>query len=54
MGGLEVTSLLFANDFFLLAPSEPDLKHTLECFAADFEVVGMKLSTSKSEAMVLF
>ncbi len=37
----------------LLASSRCDLQHTLGRFAAKCEAVGMKVSTSKSEAMVL-
>ncbi|KAK3519688.1 hypothetical protein QTP70_000998, partial [Hemibagrus guttatus] len=41
------------NDVVLLAPSSLDLKHALGHFAAECEVAGMRVSTSKSEAMVL-
>lgn len=37
----------------LLASSDHDLKHTLGWFAVLCEVAGMRISTSKSEAMVL-
>ncbi|KAK3561115.1 hypothetical protein QTP86_028310, partial [Hemibagrus guttatus] len=37
----------------LLAPSSLDLQHALERFAAECEVAGMRVSTSKSEVMVL-
>ncbi|KAK3511594.1 hypothetical protein QTP70_011255 [Hemibagrus guttatus] len=37
----------------LLAPSSQDLQRALGCFAAECEVAGMRISTSKSEAMVL-
>ncbi len=39
--------------WFLLASSERDLQHTPGRFAAKCEAVGMRVSTSKSEAMVL-
>ena len=37
----------------LLAPSSQDLQHVLGRFAAECEAAGMRISTSKSEAMVL-
>ena len=46
-------SLLFADDVVLLATSDRDLQHALGRFAAECEAVGMRVSTSKSEAMVL-
>ena len=52
-GGLGILSLLFADDVVLMASSACDLKHSLDWFAAECEVVGMRISTSKSEAMVL-
>ncbi|KAK3535803.1 hypothetical protein QTP70_021119 [Hemibagrus guttatus] len=51
-GDHRISSLLFA-DVVLLAPSSQDLQHTLGRFAAECEVAGMRVSTSKSEAMVL-
>uniref|UniRef100_A0AAQ4PCE6 Reverse transcriptase domain-containing protein n=1 Tax=Gasterosteus aculeatus aculeatus TaxID=481459 RepID=A0AAQ4PCE6_GASAC len=44
-GGLRISSLLFA--------SVCDLQLSLERFAVECEAVGMRISTSKSEAMVL-
>ncbi|KAK3565231.1 hypothetical protein QTP86_001041 [Hemibagrus guttatus] len=41
------------DDVVLLAPSSLDLQHALGRFAADCEAAGMRVSTSKSEAMVL-
>ncbi|TWW73562.1 hypothetical protein D4764_15G0009560 [Takifugu flavidus] len=41
------------NDVVLLASSAHDLQLSLDRFAAACEVAGMKISTSKSEAMVL-
>ncbi|TKS65493.1 LINE-1 reverse transcriptase -like protein [Collichthys lucidus] len=52
-GGLRIGSLLFADDLVLLASSERDLQLSLEQFAAECEAAGMRISTSKSEAMVL-
>ncbi|KAG1932899.1 hypothetical protein F2P79_020886 [Pimephales promelas] len=48
-GDYTISSLLFADDVVVLAPSYQDLQHALERFAA----AGMRISTSKSEAMVL-
>ncbi|KAK3557882.1 hypothetical protein QTP86_003282 [Hemibagrus guttatus] len=48
-----ISSLIFADDVVLLAPSSLDLKHALGRFAAECEAAGMRVSTSKSEAMVL-
>ena len=36
-----------------MAPSACDLQHSLDQFAAECEVAGMRISTSKLEAMVL-
>jgi len=36
-----------------LASSDRDLRYSLGRFAAEYEAVGMRVSTSKSEAMVL-
>ena len=51
-GGLRIASLLFADDEVLMAPSACDHQHSLDRFAAECEVAGMRISTSKSEAMV--
>ncbi|KAK3510915.1 hypothetical protein QTP70_025543 [Hemibagrus guttatus] len=53
VGDDRISSLIFADDVVLLAPSSLDLQHALGCFAAECEVAGMRVSTSKSEAMVL-
>ncbi|KAI3369961.1 hypothetical protein L3Q82_024762 [Scortum barcoo] len=47
-GNHRISSLLFADDIILLVSSNQDLQHVLGQFAA-----GMRISTSKSEAMVL-
>jgi len=47
-GNFRVTSLLSADDVVLLASSGHDLQFTAECEAA-----GMKVSSSRSEAVVL-
>ena len=52
-GGVGISSLLFADDVVLLAPSSGDLQLSLERFAAECEAAGMRISTSKSETMVL-
>ncbi|KAK3565546.1 hypothetical protein QTP86_011913 [Hemibagrus guttatus] len=52
-GDHRISSLLFADDVVLLGPSSQDLQHALGHFAAECEAAGMKVSTSKSEAMVL-
>ncbi|KAI3357021.1 hypothetical protein L3Q82_003656 [Scortum barcoo] len=52
-GNHRISSLLFADDVVLLASSSQDLQHVLERFAAECEAAGMRISTSKSEAMVL-
>ncbi|KAI3374016.1 hypothetical protein L3Q82_022572 [Scortum barcoo] len=52
-GNHRILSLLFADDVVLLASSSQDLQHVLERFAAECEAAGMRISTSKSEAMVL-
>ncbi|KAK7925839.1 hypothetical protein WMY93_008149 [Mugilogobius chulae] len=41
------------NDVVLMASSNQDLQHALGRFAAECEATGMKISSSKSEAMVL-
>ncbi|TWW79207.1 hypothetical protein D4764_10G0002370 [Takifugu flavidus] len=51
--GLSIGSLLFADDVVLLASSARDLQLSLDRFAAACEAAGMRISTSKSEAMVL-
>ncbi|TWW77322.1 hypothetical protein D4764_12G0007120 [Takifugu flavidus] len=48
-----IASLLFADDVVLLASSARDLQLSLDRFAAACEAAGMRISTSKSEAMVL-
>ncbi|KAI3372225.1 hypothetical protein L3Q82_022666 [Scortum barcoo] len=52
-GNHRISSLPFADDVVLLASSSQDLQHVLERFAAECEAAGMRISTSKSEAMVL-
>ncbi|TWW77456.1 Transposon TX1 uncharacterized 149 kDa protein ORF 2 [Takifugu flavidus] len=52
-GDLRIGSLLFADDVVLLASSARDLQRSLDRFAAACEAAGMRISTSKSEAMVL-
>ena len=52
-GGLRTASLLFVDDVVLMAQSVGDLQHSLDRFAAECEVAGMSISTSKLEDMVL-
>ncbi|TWW66862.1 R2 Retrovirus-related Pol polyprotein from type I retrotransposable element [Takifugu flavidus] len=52
-GDLRIGSLLFADDVVLLASLARDRQLSLDRFAAACEAAGMKISTSKSEAMVL-
>uniref|UniRef100_A0A3Q3CXU9 Reverse transcriptase domain-containing protein n=1 Tax=Haplochromis burtoni TaxID=8153 RepID=A0A3Q3CXU9_HAPBU len=52
-GGLRISSLLFTDDVVLLASSGDGLQFALERFAAECEAVGMRITTSKSEATVL-
>ena len=52
-GGLQIPSLLFADGTVLLALSNSDLQLSLEPFAAECQMAGMRISTSKSKAMVL-
>ncbi|KAK3568587.1 hypothetical protein QTP86_009401 [Hemibagrus guttatus] len=52
-GDHRISLLLFADDVVLLAPSSQDLQRALGHFPAECEVAGMRISTSKSEAMVL-
>ncbi|KAI3371667.1 hypothetical protein L3Q82_024232, partial [Scortum barcoo] len=52
-GDLRIPSLLFADDVVLLASSSSGLQLSLGRFAAEYEAAGMRISTSKSEAMVL-
>ncbi|TWW78139.1 R2 Retrovirus-related Pol polyprotein from type I retrotransposable element [Takifugu flavidus] len=52
-GDLRIGSLLFADDVVLLASSARDFQLSLDRFATACEAAGMKISTSKSEAMVL-
>ncbi|KAG1940293.1 hypothetical protein F2P79_016769 [Pimephales promelas] len=52
-GDHTISSLFFANDVVMLAPSVQDLQHALGRFAAECEAAGMRISTSKSKAMVL-
>ncbi|XP_066513109.1 uncharacterized protein [Hoplias malabaricus] len=52
-GGLRIPCLVFADDVVFLASSSRDLQLLLDQFAAECEAVGMRISTSKSESMVL-
>ncbi|KAK3534950.1 hypothetical protein QTP70_002031 [Hemibagrus guttatus] len=52
-GDHRISSLIPADDVVLLASSSLDLQHALGRFSAECEAAGMRVSTSKSEAMVL-
>ena len=52
-GELRIGSLIFADDVVLLASSDRDLQLSLDRFADECEAAGMRISTSKSESMVL-
>uniref|UniRef100_A0A8C6MJY5 Reverse transcriptase domain-containing protein n=1 Tax=Nothobranchius furzeri TaxID=105023 RepID=A0A8C6MJY5_NOTFU len=52
-GGRRISSLVFADDVVLLASSSSDLQLLLGRSTAECEVAGMRISTSKSETMVL-
>ena len=52
-GDVRILFLLFAHDVILLASFARDLQLSLHRFAAECEAARMKISTSKSEAMVL-
>ena len=53
VGDSTISSLLFVDDVVVLASSDQDLQRALGRFAAECESAGMRISTSKSEAMVL-
>ena len=48
-----ISSLLFADDVVLLVPLGQDLQHVLGRFVAACEAAGMRISPSKSEAVVV-
>lgn len=52
-GDHRISSLLFADDVVLLIPSNQDLQRALGRFEAECEAAEMRISASKSEAMVL-
>lgn len=47
-GGIKITSLLYADDIILLASSVGGFQLSLDCFAAECEVAGMRIGTSES------
>ena len=53
VGDLKIASLLFADGVVLMASSAVDLQCSLDQFAAECEAAGIRISTSKFEAMVL-
>ncbi len=52
-GDHTISSLLFVDDVVLLAPLDQELRHALGRFAGECEAVWVRISTSKSEAMVI-
>ena len=52
-GGLQIPSLLFTDDMVPLASSNSDLQLSLGQVVAKCEAAGMRISISKSEAVVL-
>lgn len=52
-GGFKIPFLPFSNDIVLLALLCRDLQLSLESFAGKCEAAGIRISASKSEAMVL-
>ena len=52
-GGLSIPSLLFADDVALFASSNSVLQLSLGWFTAECAATGMRISISKSEALVL-
>lgn len=52
-GDLRIAFLVFADDVVLGVPSDYDLQHTLGRFAVKYEAIGIRVSTSMSEDMVL-
>ncbi|KAJ0019143.1 hypothetical protein NQD34_006712 [Periophthalmus magnuspinnatus] len=52
-GNHRILSLLFADDVVLMASSSQDLQQALGRFVAKCEAAGLRISSSKSEAMVL-
>ena len=52
-GGLKTASLLLAVNMVLLASSDCDLQQELGCSAAKCQAAQMRVSTFKSDAMVL-
>jgi hypothetical protein len=53
LGRERISHLLFADDLVLFAANEASLQQMLNCFVRECENASMKLSTSKTEAMVV-
>ena len=49
----KISQLLFADNLVLLASSKSGLQHTLNRFAAAFDIAGMKISTFQTEILHL-
>lgn len=52
--GAEMSMLLFTDNVVILAPFVCDLQHSLDRFAAEFEVAGVKISTSSTSGRPWF
>lgn len=53
IGDVFVSSLQFADDLWMAASSAQDLQSSLDRVAAECEAAGMRISTSKTETLVL-
>ncbi|VDP01790.1 unnamed protein product [Soboliphyme baturini] len=53
IGDVKSRRLLFADDLVLLASSETDLQCSLERFAAECDVIGMRVNASKPKNLAL-
>lgn len=49
LGGLRISSLVFADDAVLFSSSSGGLQLTVECFTAECEAADMSIGTSKAE-----
>ena len=53
IGRCKISRLLFDGDLVLLASSESGLQHALNSFAAASDIARMKISSSKTEILLL-
>jgi len=54
IGNCKINRLLFADDLILLSSTEYSLQRSLNDFAAACDNAGMKISTSKTEVLILW